>query len=84
MQTHDSKLVKLVREGERVLVQVRRDSNIKRIVGVGFLTLAALLFIPPWFLIPALAFTGFSLLGWQPLRFSCGTSKNRSAKDELT
>jgi len=77
----DSTLVKLVREGERRLEQVRREPGIRRAIGIGLLALAALLFIPPWFLVPGLMFAGFSLLGWLPFR--CGASKRRSVRDEL-
>ncbi len=81
---HDSNLVKLVREGERRLEQVRHNAVAKRTLGIALLAFAALLFIPPWFLIPGLVFTGFSLLGWQPFRFGCGASKRRASQDELT
>lgn len=50
----DSNLVKFVREGESIVSRVQQDVAMRRVVGVGFLVLASLLFIPPWFLISGL------------------------------
>ncbi len=62
----------------------------RRVLGIGFLVLASLLFIPPWFLISGLVFGGLSLLGFKPFRFgSCGrprrsSSKGSSSKESAT
>lgn len=74
-EPRDSSLVKFVREGENIAARVRQDVAIRRVLGIGFLVLASLLFIPPWFLIPSLVFAGFSLLGFNPFRFG---SRGRS------
>lgn len=77
----DSNLGRFVREGEHIASRVRQDVATRRVIGVGFLVLASLLFIPPWFLIPGLIFAGFSLLGVNPFRFgSCGRSHRSSSK----
>ena len=79
--TRDSNLVKFVREGENIASRVRQDTAMRRVLGVGLLMLAALLFIPPWFLIPGLVLAGFSLLGFNPFRFgSCGRSGRSSSR----
>lgn len=80
-EDQDSTLVKFVREGENTLGRVRQDVATRRTLGVGLLILAALLFIPPWFLIPGLVFAGFSLLGVNPFWFgSCGSSRRSSTE----
>lgn len=77
----DSNLVKFVREGEAIALRVRQDVTMRRTLGIGFLVLASLLFIPPWFLIPGLIFAGFSLLGFNPFRFGpCSRPRRSSAK----
>ncbi len=74
--TQDSTLVTFVREGENMVARVRHNTAMRRALGVGFLVLASLLFIPPWFLIPGLMFAGFGLLGFNPFWFgSCGSKK---------
>ncbi len=80
--SQDSNLVKFVREGEKIASRVRQDVAMRRVLGVGFLLLASLLFIPPWFLIPGLIFAGFGLLGVKPFWFgSCGRPyRSRGAK----
>ena len=89
-EPQDSNLVKFVREGENIAARVRQDVAMRRVLGVGFLVLASLLFIPPWFLIPGLVFAGFSLLGVNPFWFgSCGrshwsSSKGSSSKESVT
>ena len=80
--TQDSTLVTFVREGENMVARVRHDKAMRRALGVGFLVLALLLFIPPWFLIPGLMFAGFSLLGFNPFWFgSCGSKRKTKARD---
>ena len=77
----DSALVRFVREGEGILDRVRQDVALRRALGVGSLLLASLLFIPTWFLIPGLVFTGFSLLSFNPFWFGmCGHKKAMRAK----
>lgn len=76
----DSTLVKLVREGETILDRVGRDRALRRVLGVGLLALASLLFIPPWLLVPSLVFSGVGLLGVQPFRFgACGSQERAPA-----
>ncbi len=79
--TPDSTLVKFVREGENIAARVRQDVAMRRVLGIGFLVLASLLFIPPWFVIPGLVLAGFSLLGFNLFRFgSCGRSRRSSSQ----
>jgi hypothetical protein len=77
--TQDSALVRLVREGERAVNRIEQDTTLRRALGGSFLMLAALLFIPPWFLVPGLVFAGFSLLGFRPFRFGACGSKRRAS-----
>lgn len=81
MQVRDSKLVTFVREGEAALEGLRHNAVAKRGLGVALLVLAALLFVPPWFLIPGLVFAGLSLLDLRPFRFGgCGL-KSRASEE---
>lgn len=77
----DSTLIKFIREGENIVARVRQGVAMRRVLGIGFLVLASLLFIPPWFLIPGLVFGGLSLLDFKPFRFgSCGRPRRSSSK----
>ncbi len=80
-EPQDSNLVKLVREGENIATSCRTRAAMRRVLGIGVLVLASLLFIPPWFLIPGLVFAGFSLLGFNPFWFgACGRLRRSSSK----
>ena len=80
-ETRDSNLIKFVREGENIAARVRQDVAMRRVLGIGLLVLASLLFVPPWFLIPGLVFGGLSLLGVNPFWFgSCGRSRRSSSR----
>jgi hypothetical protein len=78
-RSQDSTLVKLVRAGEHMVGRIGQDTTLRRALGISLLVLAALLFIPPWFLVPGLVFAGFHLLGFRPFRFGACGSKRRAS-----